>query len=256
MELMREVAALTSQRHPVPLYYQLKTLLCQMIDNDELKSGDCIPSERELSEKYEISRMTVRQAITEMVQEGLLIRKQGKGTFVAEPKIEQGLISLSSFTEDMLQRGLHPSTRLLGTRVEQASRRVAKILSLGVDARVMVVERLRLADGLPMALEFSHLPYSRCGDLKPEDLGGSSLYRLLEERLGIQLGKARQTLEPVLADTHEAELLEVEKGSPLLLLERTTLDTLGVPVEFVRSFYRGDRYKFYVELIRQQKGAG
>ena len=239
-----------SRRHPVPLYFQLKTWLLEMIENDELKPGDCIPSERELSEKHNISRMTVRQAVSELVHEGLLVRKQGKGTFVAEPKIEQGLLELTSFTEDMRQRGLSPSTRPLGVHAEPASKRVARALDLGIDTRVVVVERLRLADGVPMALERSHLAYEVGVPLLDEDLSGS-LYDVIENKFGIQLARARQTLEPVSATANEAEILEVEEGAPLLALERTSFSSLGRPIEFVRSLYRGDRYKFVVELQRR-----
>lgn len=243
---------LGARRDPVPLYFQLKQILIDMIENEELRPGECIPSERELSEKYQISRMTVRQAITELVHEGLLYRQQGRGTFVAEPKIEQGLFTLTSFTEDMLQRGLKPETRLLESAVINAPRKVERVLELSMDRRVLQIRRLRLADGEPMALETSHLAYNLCKSMADEELSGS-LYRLLEEKYGLTLGRARQTLEPVLANPDEAEMLGTGPGAPLLLLQRVTYLASGKPLELVKAVYRGDRYKFTVELHRRSE---
>ncbi|MEW6046676.1 MAG: GntR family transcriptional regulator [Bacillota bacterium] len=245
-----EVARPLSRRRSAgPLYFQLKRFLLELIDNEELKPGERIPSERELSQRFGISRMTVRQALAELVHESVLLRHQGRGTFVADRKIEQGLIELTSFSEDMRRRGLVPGARLLDVQVQEASRKVERALALGMDRRVLVVRRLRLADGEPMALEVTHLPYGLLHTAPRERLEGS-LYEYLEQELGIELASARQTLEPVVAAEEEAKVLGVPPGSPLLLMERTTLSRSGEPVEFVRSLYRGDRYKFYVELKR------
>lgn len=235
----------------VPLYYQLKRIIQEKIENEELKPGDRLPSEREIAEEYGISRMTVRQGITELVRLGLLYRKQGKGTFVAEPKIEQGMINLTSFTEDMTQRGLVPGARVIDARCVQATKKIAGFLKLGVDKRVIRIERLRLANGEPMALEISHIPYQVGPSLVDEELNSQSLYGLLEKRFGVRLASARQSVEPVLANEYEARLLGVEEGSPLLLIERITCTAAGEPVEYVKSVYRGDKYKFYVDLVRR-----
>lgn len=240
---------LSKRRSAGPLYFQLKRLLLELIDNEELKPGERIPSERELSRQFGISRMTVRQALAELVHESVLLRRQGRGTFVADRKIVQGLMELSSFSEDMRRRGMVPGARLLEVQLQEASRKVERALALGADRRVLVVRRLRLADGEPMALEVTHLPYTLVGSLPRERLEGS-LYEYLEKDLGIELASAHQTLEPVVAAEEEARLLGVPPGSPLLLMERTTLSRSGAPVEFVRSVYRGDRYKFFVELKR------
>lgn len=233
-----------------PLYLQLKQLILQFIDSEDLRPGDPIPSERELSQHFGISRMTVRQALAELVHESVLCREQGRGTYVAGHKIEQALVDLTGFTEDMRRRGMVAGARLLGVQVVEATRKVERALALDADRRVLAIRRLRLADGEPMALETSHLPYALMPVVPEERLAGS-LYWYLQEELGLTLASARQTLEPTVASEEEAGLLGLAPGSPLLLMERTTYDIAGRPVEFVRSLYRGDRYKFYVELKRR-----
>lgn len=242
--------AVFNRRHPLPLYYQLKELIREQIENGELKPNDRIPSERELSERYEISRMTARQAITELVNEGLLFREQGKGTFVAMPKISQGLLGLTSYTEDMQRRGLTPGTKLLSFQLMQPTRKIADRLKLSLDSRVIQMERLRLANDEPMALEISHVPVGLCPGLEQSEVEGQSLYRILETKYQIHLAYASETLEPAMPSTPEAELLSIAPTVPLLLIERITYTHDGTPVEFVKSLYRGDRYKFYVELER------
>lgn len=238
--------------HNAPLYHQLKSILRDEIESGKTRPGDRVPSERELSEKYAISRMTARQALTDLVNEGLLTRQQGRGTFVARPKISQGLISLTSFTEDMTLRGMRPSTRLLRMEVLSASPRVSEVLNLGLDRRVVLFERLRLGDGEPVALEATHLPYHLGRKLTEEELSGGSLYRLFEDRIGIRLGRASQTVEASLAGAYEAGILRIREGMSLLLTERITYATTGEPVELTRSVFRGDLYKFQVDLTRQE----
>ncbi|HEY8425541.1 MAG TPA: GntR family transcriptional regulator [Limnochordales bacterium] len=239
-------------RGSAPLYVQLKRALLDLIERGEIRHGQRIPSERQLAQHLGISRMTVRQALVELVQESVLVRRQGRGTFVAERKIEQGLVSLTSFSEDMRRRGMRPGARLLDMEVQEAPPKVEKALGLDGDRRVLVIRRLRLADGIPMALETSHLPIARVPSVPRRRVVEGSLYEYLQGELGIDLARAHQTLEPVLAGESEARLLGVEPGSPLLLMERTTYDATGEPVEFVRSLYRGDRYKFFVELRRDR----
>lgn len=237
-----------NRNKPIPLYYQLKEIIKKQIESKELKPRDCLPSEREFSEKYGISRMTVRQAITELVNEGLLYRQQGKGTYVADPKIEQGLMQLTSFTEDMLRRGLQPSAKLISVQERLADEKAANALQLGEGEQIILIKRLRLADGEPMALETAHLASASFSAILDEDLENRSLYQFLEQRFHLQLNKATQIIEPGIARPEVAKLLHIRPGDPILILERTTFDQFDQPVEFVTSLYRGDRYKFYVEL--------
>jgi GntR family transcriptional regulator len=235
---------------PIPLYYQLKEKLTQTIREGELPPGSLMPSERELSDRYGISRMTVRQALGEMVKEGLLVREQGKGTFVAEPKIDQGLLRLTSFSEDMRSRGMKPDSRIVAVYAQEAAQPVASALALEGNLKVLVLERVRLADGKPMAYEVSHLPLARFPELEHEELHSVSLYTLLEEKYGLTIKFARQVIEVGLSDRSNSEKLGIAVKSPVLLIERVTFDADDRPFEFVKSVYRGDRYKLQVELHR------
>ncbi|MBL0388615.1 GntR family transcriptional regulator [Tumebacillus sp. ITR2] len=238
---------------PIPLYYQLKEKLSAAILSGELPPGALLPSERELSDHYSISRMTVRQALGEMVKEGLLVREQGKGTFVAEPKFNQGLLKLTSFSEDMRNRGLKPDSKILAIYVQDATPAVAAELRLeavGINQQVIVFERVRLADNKPMAYEISHLPLHRFPELEQESLHSTSLYNLLEEKYGLVIRYARQTMEVGLSRPAESDILGIPAGSAVLKIERTTFDADDEPIEYVKSVYRGDRYKLYAELHR------
>ncbi|KEO83466.1 GntR family transcriptional regulator [Tumebacillus flagellatus] len=237
---------------PIPLYYQLKEKLSNAILQGELQPGALLPSERELSDHYAISRMTVRQALGEMVKEGLLVREQGKGTFVAEPKFNQGLLKLTSFSEDMRNRGLKPDSRILSVTVQEATPAVAAELRIGAEMnrQLIVFERVRLADNKPMAYETSHLPLHRFPELENETLHSTSLYKLLEEKYGLVIRYARQAIEVGLSRPTESDILGIPSGSAVLLIERTTFDADDEPIEYVKSVYRGDRYKLYAELYR------
>ncbi|MDF2626663.1 MAG: GntR family transcriptional regulator [Symbiobacteriaceae bacterium] len=237
---------------PIPLYYQIKARLLEAIENGQLKPGDRVMSERELTTQFGVSRMTARQALTEMESQGFLFRVQGKGTFVATPKLEQPLAGLTSFTEDMRRRGLEPAARVISAEETVAGRKVARALGVGETASIYRLERLRLAGGEPMALEVSHIPSSFVPGLLDRGPVEHSLYRVLDERYGLQLIRANQSLEAVAANPYEAEVLKVREGTPLLLLERVSRDAQDRNIEFVRSLYRGDRYRFTTELIRRE----
>ncbi|WP_127579552.1 GntR family transcriptional regulator [Paenibacillus koleovorans] len=235
---------------PVPLYFQLKQHLIELIESGEMKPGDSIQSERELSEKFEISRMTVRQALLELVNEGRLIREQGKGTFIAQPKINQGLFKLTSFSEDMVSRGMKPGAYVVDVVVNQPSSSVMEALRLKPSAAVIILTRVRLADNKPMALEVTHLPLRRFEGLERESFEGVSLYQLLESKFGVKPYSATQTIEVGMPTPRETNLLHVSPEVPVLLIKRVTCDQEGVPYEFVKSIYPGDRYKFHAELVR------
>lgn len=235
---------------PIPLYYQLKEMLTETISKGELPPGTLMPSERELSERFGISRMTVRQALGEMVKEGLLVREQGKGTFVAEPKISQSLFKLTSFSEDMRSRGMKPDSHIRAVYIQKTPPVVAEALGLAEDQQVIVMERVRLADQKPMAFEISHLPFDRFPGLDQAGLHTSSLYSLLQEKYGLSIKYARQTIEVGLSKPDESDILAIPVGSPVLFFERVTFDVEDYPFEYVKSVYRGDRYKLHVELER------
>ena len=235
---------------PIPLYYQLKQYLEEKIERGDLKPGEFIPSEREMSEQFGISRMTVRQALQELVVEGKLIREKGKGTVVAEPKINQGLLKLTSFSEDMLSRGMRPGAKVVDVSVKTEHSGISKKLRIGEDAPLLVITRVRMADEQPMALETTHLPLSRFAGLDKDNFKNMSIYEHLKDQYGVVTTSATQTIEVGMPNTREAELLKIERNVPVILIERVTFDQQREPMELVKSTYRGDRYKLYAELER------
>jgi GntR family transcriptional regulator len=242
------------KRSPVPMYYQIMRQLLEKINGGEFAVDSALPPERELAETYKVSRMTVRQAVAEMVSEGILVRRKGIGTFVAPPKLEQALSRLTSFTEDMTQRGMKAGARVISFEEIVPEPSIRKALDLGAEDKALECVRLRLADEEPMALETTTLPLALYPGLKGQDLENRSLYRLLAVRWGIRLDYAIQSIEPACAAAYEASLLHVDPGTPLLLMHRVTYNQNGRAVEHVKSLYRGDRYKFIIEL-RQKSGA-
>jgi GntR family transcriptional regulator len=231
----------------LPKYYQVKRQL--LVLTGTLDPGSPVPPERELARSYGTSRTTVRQALAELVIEGRLLRMQGKGTFVAKPKVAQ-LLELASYTEGMRAHGLHPQTRILEIGYVTADEQLAALLGIRPGGRAVRVHRLRLADGEPMSIDSSHLPARRFPGLRRQMQRHTSLYETLRAAYGIQLAEAEETIETVLADPHDARLLGVDPGLPLLLLSRHAFDITGEPVEWAQSWYRGDRYKFVTRLRR------
>jgi GntR family transcriptional regulator len=228
-----------------PKYWGLKRHLLDLLD--AMPPGSPIPTERSLAAEFDVSRTTVRQALAELTVEGRLLRVQGKGTFAAEPKVAQRL-QLSSYTEDMRAQGRQPSSRLLEVSEEPADTELSRLLAVRAGAKVLRLHRLRLADNEPMALETTHLPLARFRGLRRYVTAGGSLYQVLREKFGVDMGHAEETIETALASPEEAELLGADIGLPMLLLSRHSFDQDGNPVEWVRSVYRGDRYKFVAAL--------
>lgn len=238
-----------NKNSPLPIYYQLESHIKGLIEQGILSPGDTIPSEREYAQTYQISRMTVRQAINSLVNEGLLYRKKGSGTFVSERKIEQPLQGLTSFTEDMKKRGMVPSSMLLHFEVIPATSFIANQLCIGEDDPVYEIKRIRLADDVPMALETNYLSESMVKGLT-ENIVQASIYSYIEENLGLQISRANQLIEATRASKEEAKLLHIPKDHPMLFIQRNTFLSDGTPLELVFSRYRGDRYKFFAEMER------
>jgi GntR family transcriptional regulator len=240
-----------NKNSPLPIYYQLEQGIKEMIEKGQLKPGEMIPSERELAEAYNISRMTVRQAINNLVNDGYLVRKRGKGTFVAAMKIEQPLKGLTSFSEDMRARGMEPGTTVLDFNIVPASSLLAQLLDVREGADLYEIRRIRLADGLPMALETLYIPCTLVPDLTREIVSGS-VYDFIEKELGLTIQSGVQVIEASVAHKMEAELLQIKEGAPVLLMQRRSYLNDGRPLEVVKSVYRGDRYKFTIEMERSK----
>jgi len=233
---------------PIPIYYQLEQIVLDKIKSGVWPPNTAIPSERELSEQFGVSRMTVRQALLALTHDGILRREVGVGTFVAEPRITQRLTRLTGFTEDMRARGKRASARVLNLAVARATPVVAEMLSIDLGQEVLLVDRLRLADGEPLAIETSHLCFAGCQELQGADLEGS-LYALLTQECGIVPTRARQRISAGVADKREIDLLGLKRGAPVLRLRRVTFDQNGRAFEYVESTYRADKYVFDAELV-------
>jgi GntR family transcriptional regulator len=218
---------------------------------EELEVGQAIPSERQLTGELGVSRLTVRAALDELVRDGYLERRHGSGTYVTEPKIAQPL-SLTSFSDDMRRRGMVPGSRTLELTTTPAGARLAHRLGVSPEARLFRVKRLRLADSKPMAMEVLHVPESLVPGLTRADFEDHSFYELLRERYGTVIASGTQTIEPTVTNEEESEVLGVPLHTPAFLFERTTVSESGRIVEFVRSIYRGDRYRLVADLVPQR----
>ncbi len=236
------------KNYPIPIYIQLKELLKEKIAAGEWKPGDMVPSERELSEQYHISRMTARQALNELAAEGLLRREQGKGTFVAEPRIEYGLTRLTGFTEDMETRGLQPGAKVIRLEWTKAPLAVAQALQIPFEEYVVLLERLRLANDEPIALETCYLHFNGADNLINENFENNSLYHILSTKYGITPTRAVQKIGAGICTRREQEILQIKENSPVLRNKRITYDQWDRPFEYTESVYRGDRYVFQAEL--------
>ena len=232
----------------VPYYRQLYDILHQQIADGVWKPGDRLPSESELIDTYQVSRITVRQALDMLVKEGWIYRRRGRGTFVAAPTIEQGLTRIISFSEDMQRRGLHAATRVLDSRLISADDEIAFRLALHPGDELAVLTRLRLADGEPMSIEVSHLVHQLCPGILNVDYAESPLRQTLAERYGIRLVRAQQAIRAIGADSEVAHELNVPLKSALFYIERVTYMQDDRPVEFLKVYLRGDRYVFYNTL--------
>lgn len=252
-----EFARTVDYDSPLPYYAQVKEILRQQIVSGVWESGDQLPGELELCRVFGVSRAVIRQALNEMVQEGLVVRRKGKGTFIAGPKIVEGLMQkLTGFYQDMVERGLTPSTRVLKQEVIPAPARVAEYLELEPGTQVIQIHRLRFVEGEPFILDTTYLPYSLCPDVLQVDLSSQSLYAFLENRYGYILARGHRTLEAVAAREHEVSLLQIEEGAPLMLLDSVSYLEDGTPLEYFHALHRGDRSRFQVELIRVREQGG
>jgi GntR family transcriptional regulator len=213
---------------------------------ESLGVGTAIPSERQLSADLGVSRLTLRAALDDLAREGYLVRRRGSGTYVQHPKIAQEL-TITSFSDDMRRRGMTPASRTLSMTTIHAGARLGRFLNVSPSEQIVVVKRLRLADGETMAIETLHIPEALVPGLTPKGLTGS-FYELLRDRYGVTIAGGTQAIEPTVTNEEESEALGVPLHSPAFLFERTSRDEAGRTVEFVRSVYRGDRYRIVTEL--------
>ena len=240
----------------IPLYYQLENILRPKIEAGEVMPNQKLPTEQELSREYKISRATVRQALAALVSEGLLYRKQGKGTFITEKAAQTKSIKLTGFTEDLFSEGHQAEVKILDIRPVPAPNRIAAALRLPTGEEVIRFKRLRTLDGAPFSYVINYLPQDIGGKITERDLQNHTMLHLLEDKLGISLGTIRHAVEAVKADVEVASLLAVSVFEPVLYMETTVYAAAGQPVEAASAFFRSDRYRYTVELIRSQQLRG
>jgi GntR family transcriptional regulator len=232
-----------------PLYQQLYEILRAQIARRELKPGDTLPTEMELMAQYGAGRVTVRQALDLLVQDGLIYRERARGTFVAHPRVEHNLVRIVSFTTDMQQRGFKAGTKILGSELIRANAELAEQLQVEQGAELARLERLRLADREPMSVEESFLVHCYCpGILKKHNYATYPLRDALERDFNLRLVRAKQTIRATAAPPTLARVLGIPQRAPLLHIERVSYTQDNVPLEFLRIWYRADRYALFNEL--------
>ena len=235
----------------VPKYFQLATILRQKIEDGDWQPRSPIPSERQLEVLYNVSRTTIREAIDALVRQGYLYREHGRGTFVSPEKLQKGLMELTSFSEDLVKRGIHPGQVIRRLERVVPPPKILQKLELPPGTAVLRIERIRLGDDVPIGLQTSYIVLSPNQEISSAEMERSgSLYRILQEKFNIIPTEAEETLEVTLATPEEAHLLEISEGAPLLLNERLLFSQERKPVEFVKILYRGDRYQYYLRLTR------
>ena len=229
----------------VPLYRQLVDEFIRNIDSGELRPGDRLPSEREMVESLKVSRITARQALDTLEQLGLVYREQGRGTFVAEPRLHH-VEGFSSFTEYVTRRGRRPSSRIIEQELIEADESLQSLLKLQRDEKVLRLVRVRLADDTPLALQFAYLPHRVCPGLENEDLASRSLYSMLREKYAVYPTWTEPQICATAASETEAELLELEPGAPVLVVNALTYTETFELIEQIRNVYRGTDFWLYV----------
>jgi GntR family transcriptional regulator len=236
----------------LPYYVQLKEALTEGIRRDAWKPGERLPSELELCEGFDVSRTVVRQALQELVYEGIIVREKGRGTFVADAKISSTSLvhSLVGFHQDMAERGFEPYSKVLEQVMLPATQHVARYLHLQELSPVIKLERLRFIHDDPIVLVTSYLPYEICPLAVKADFTQQSLYAFLAETYDIALSRGRRRIEAVVANDELASLFQMDLGAPLLRMESVTFSDRDRPIEYFIGFFSGDRSRFDVEVLR------
>lgn len=228
----------------IPLYIQIAEKMISRIESGDLSPGEQLPPERCLSEEIGVNRMTLRRALKVLESQGLIVRKHGVGTFIAEPKIDRQMDIVYRFTRGIQNRGLTPSAELISIENILAEPSLANELELSIPTHVYSILRLRSINQEPVMLESYKIPRRRFPGLERYDLESRSIYEILENEYGVPITNARQSFEPVNATEFEANLLKINVGEALMLEKRLAFDDENLPVEYGKDYYRGDRFRF------------
>lgn len=251
---MLENASQLNKSVPIPLYFQLKELILSEIKNGSYKSGSMIPTEKELSDIFQISRTTVRQAITELVQEGWLYRVKSKGTFVSQPKIAQNYIkTVESFNDQMYRTNMIPTTIVLELKTMKADDKVTQNLQLEENADVIFLHRKRLANGEPIVTSKTYLPYKECAFVLDHNFENEQLYSILKLEEETKIFRIDRIVEAIEAKTEDINLLDMKRGKPVQHFISVGYNAYGKPIEYTLSRYRGDRNSFEVTVVPENK---
>ena len=234
----------------VPLYARVEEVLASEIARGDLQPGDRLQSEDELLVRFGVSRITVRRAVQNLIQRGVLEIRRGLGTFVLAPKISQDLTRLTGFVEDMEVHGRKASARVVSKGIVAANETVARQLAIGTGTHVMRIERVRFADSVPMSFDETYLPLDIGKKIIRNDLQVEPIFTLLEKKYGFTLVEAEYKLEAATASSRIAEALAVPIGSPIFRIERTSFTKGGHPIDYETLSYRGDLIKFVTRLAR------
>ena len=233
---------------PVPLYFQLKEIIVDGIQSGKWRLGEMIPSENQLCRAYNVSRNTAQRALDELVRDGILVRRQGVGTFVTEPKIEQAISHFNSFSDAVAARNMKHTARVLSLEVVPATPKQAKALGIAEGDPVTALTRLRLVDGEPFLLDTSYIPVKLAPDLDKVDFTQYSLYKTLAGKYNVYVTKAEERFEPILVGSSDSRLLGVEEGSPALLLDRVAYNSSDKAVELSCCIIPGSKCRLFSEL--------
>jgi len=231
----------------VPLYIQIAERLISRIESGDLSPGAQLAPERELSIELNVNRMTLRRALKVLESQGLLERRHGIGNFIANSKIDRQTETIFRFSIGMAKRGYIPGTKLISVKVIEAEPQLAKDLDIRGSSRVYDILRLRCINQEPVMLEGYKIPLNWFPGLHEFDLENRSIYEILETEYEVKIARSRQSLEPIIANSFEAELLKINLGDPLMLEKRISYDADDQPVEFGKDRYRGDRFRFITE---------
>lgn len=243
---------MAASSNPIPLYARVEMLLAEKITDGTLPPGTQLPTEDNLIGRFEVSRTTVRKAIQNLANRGLIEIRRGKGTFVTHPKITQELTELTGFVEDMQALGHNPTARLIGKQVVAASEAVARQLALTTGTLVVRIQRVRLANGLAMSFDETYLPLEIGQKIITNDLETEPIFSLLEQKYDIPLVEAEYQLEAVCAEPGVSQALGIETGSPIFMIERTSYSAGNQPVDYEKLHYRGDLIRFVTRLVRNK----
>jgi GntR family transcriptional regulator len=239
----------------LPLYAQVEQALIARISDGSLSPGTRLPSEDCLVQEYAVSRTTIRAAVQSLIQRGLVEIQRGKGTFVTLPKITQELTELTGFVEDMKTLGRKATAKVLDQQVVTATPLVARQLALPQGSPVVRIQRLRLADGNPLSFDETYLPKELGRKITTNNLETEPIFSLLEQKYNTPLVEAEYRLEASCADSAVATALNIDVGSPIFLIERTSYSLGHRPVDYEKLHYRGDQIRFVTRLARRPTGA-